>query len=351
MLAQLQRTFGGPDAFVIEQVADPVPAAGELLISVGACGLNRLDLLQREAPLVRGFSLPHIAGMDVAGVVVGHGPGVGDGAPPIGASVLVDPVSTCGVCDRCIGGHAPYCENLRTIGSTSPGGFAELVAVPSANAHLMPDGMSFIEAAAIPVPYITAWHALMVAGAVQAGETVLVNAAGSAVSTAIIQLAKVAGATVIGTMRGAGRRDLALAIGCDWVIDHDADDIAEAVMRITDGRGVQLAVDHVGPALFDATIRSLAVEGRMVFCGTTTGIEVVLQLPAVYHWGRRLIGSGGYQAAEFDDLLAVVAGSGITPVIDSVWPFARLAEAQQRMFDGGFFGRLIVEMQPSDQAG
>lgn len=344
MLAQLQRTFGGPEVFVMEEIADPVPAAGELLVSVRACGLNRLDLLQREAPLVRGFSLPHIAGMDVAGIVIGHGPGVGPDAPPLGSAVLVDPVSTCGVCDRCTSGRAPYCENLRTVGSTRPGGFAALVAVPATHAHLLPEGMSFVEAAALPVPYITAWHALMVAGAVQAGETVLVNAAGSGVSTAIIQLARVAGATVIGTIGGPERIEKALAIGCHHVIDHRAEDIADAVWRITAGRGVELAIDHVGPALFDATIRSLAIEGRMVFCGTTTGTQVQLQLPSVYHWGRRLIGSGGYQPAEFDDLLAVIAESGISPVIDSVWPFARLAEAQQRMAHGGFFGRLIVEM-------
>ena len=115
----------------VEDLAEPVPADGEVLIEVRACGLNRLDLLQREAPLVRGFSLPHVAGMDVAGVVVAHGPGLGDGAPAIGQAVLVDPVSTCGVCDRCTAGLEPYCENLRTIGSTRHGGFAELVATPA----------------------------------------------------------------------------------------------------------------------------------------------------------------------------------------------------------------------------
>jgi NADPH:quinone reductase-like Zn-dependent oxidoreductase len=343
MLAQLQRTFGGPEVLTIEEIADPVPAAGELIIAVRACGLNRLDLLQREAPLVRGFSLPHIAGMDVAGVVRQHGPEVGPNAPPVGTSVLIDPVSTCGVCDRCTTGRAPYCENLRTVGSTRPGGFAELVAVPATHAHPMPAGLSFVEAAAIPVPYITAWHALMVAGAVQAGETVLVNGAGSGVSTAIIQLARRVGARVIGTIGGADRIERALAIGCDHVIDHRHEDIAEGVRRVTGGGGVELAIDHIGPALFDATIRSLAIEGRLVFCGTTTGTKVDLQLPAVYHWGRRLIGAGGYQPEEFGDMLNAIAEGGITPVIDSVWPFAELAAAQQRMADGGFFGRLIVE--------
>jgi NADPH:quinone reductase-like Zn-dependent oxidoreductase len=344
MLAQLQRTFGGPEAFVMEEIADPVPAAGETLIRVRACGLNRLDLLQREAPLVRGFSLPHIAGMDVAGIVVQHGPDAPADAPAVGDSVMVDPVSTCGVCERCTSGRAPYCEFLRTVGSTRPGGFAELVVVPTANLYPIPTGMSFVQAAAIPVPYITAWHALMVAGTLQPGETVLVNAAGSGVSTAIIQLAKLAGATVIGTIGGPERIGRALEIGCDHVIDHRADDIAAAVLRITHGDGVPLAIDHVGPALFDTTVRSLAIAGRLVFCGTTTGTQVELSLPSVYHWGRRLIGSGGYQASEFGDLLGAIEQGALQPVIDSVWPFAQLADAQQRMAAGGFFGRLIVQM-------
>ena len=120
MRAQVQRGFGGDEVVAVEDVAEPVPAAGEVLIAVRACGLNRLDLLQREAPLVRGFSLPHVAGMDVAGVVVEprrRCPVAA--APPVGQAVLVDPVSTCGVCERCTAGLEPYCENLRTIGSTA----------------------------------------------------------------------------------------------------------------------------------------------------------------------------------------------------------------------------------------
>lgn len=344
MLAQVQRTFGGPEAFAFEDVADPVAAPGELLVQVRACGLNRLDLLQRTAPLVRGFALPHIAGMDVAGVVVGHGDGVDPSGLPVGTLVLLDPVSTCGLCDRCTTGHAPYCEQLRTIGSTRPGGFAELVATPATHAHVMPAGMSAVDAAAIPVPYITAWHALVVAGRVQAGETVLVNAVASGVSTAIVQLAKQVGATVIGTIGGAERVQRALDIGCDHVIDHRANDIADAVAAITGGRGVELAIDHVGPALFGQTVSSLALDGRLVFCGTTTGTRVELDLPGVYHWGRTLIGAGGYQHHEFDDMLAAVASGGLHPVIDSVRPFRELPEAQARMESGGFFGRLIVQM-------
>ena len=341
MKAQVQRGFGGPDVVAIEEVPDPDPAPHEVVVAVRACALNRLDLLQRAAPLVRGFALPHIAGMDVAGVVTAHGADVPDGAPSLGDAVIVDPVSTCGTCDRCRSGHEPYCEQLRTIGSTRPGGFAELVGVPASKCHPLPPGMSFAQAACLPVAYMTAWHALA-AGGIRAGETVLVNAAGSGVSTALVQFARAAGATVIGTLGDAARVDSARALGCHHVIDHRTADVTAAVMELTTGRGVDLVVDHVGPALFDASVRSLAIEGRMVFCGTTTGTRVELDLPAVYHWGRSLIGAGGYRPHEFAEMLDAVSAAGLEPVVDSVWPFDELTRAQERMAAYAFFGKLVV---------
>ncbi len=145
-----------------------MPADDEVIVAVRACALNRLDLLQQAAPLVRGFALPHVAGMDVAGVVTARGAGLEAGTgPAIGDAVIVDPVSTCGVCVRCTSGRAPYCETLRTIGSTRPGGFARAVATPAANCYPMPVGLSFVEAATVPVAAMTAWHALVVVGSVR----------------------------------------------------------------------------------------------------------------------------------------------------------------------------------------
>lgn len=345
MRAQVQRGFGGPDVVAVETIADPTPAADEVIVAVRACGLNRLDLLQREAALVRGFALPHVAGMDVAGIVVDRGSDLGSGVgggPHLGQAVLIDPVSTCGVCDRCTSGREPYCENLRTVGSTRQGGFAELVATPASRCHPIPAGMSFVEAACIPVAYMTAWHALITAGRVRPGEVVLVNASGAGVSTAVVQFAIAAGATVIGTAGGPAKVARALELGCTHAIDHYGGDVAEAVLAVTDGRGVDLVVDHVGPALFDASIRSLAIEGRMVFCGTTTGTRVELDLPSVYHWGRTLIGAGGYRPAEFIEMLGAIADAGLRPIVDSVWPFEQLADAQAKMADGSFFGKIVV---------
>ncbi|HEY4333860.1 MAG TPA: zinc-binding dehydrogenase [Ilumatobacteraceae bacterium] len=344
MLAQVQRSFGGEAALAFEEVADPVPAAGEVVVAVRACALNRLDLLQRDAPLVRGFALPHVAGMDVAGVVVARHVDLADGSgPAIGDSVVIDPVNTCGECERCTHGLAPYCENLRTVGSTRPGGFAELVAAPASRVFPMPSGLTFVEAATIPVAAMTAFHAIA-AGAFVPGESVLVNGAGSGVSLALLQLLQAKGATVITTAGGAEKVRRARTAGYDYAIDYRAENIAEVVRSLTNGHGVSLVIDHVGPALFAASIESLALGGRMVFCGTTTGTEVVLSLPSVYHWGRTLIGAGGYQPGDFPVMLDAISATGRSPVIDSVWSFDQLPQAQRRMESGEFFGKIVVEL-------
>ncbi|MEO5901773.1 MAG: zinc-binding dehydrogenase [Ilumatobacteraceae bacterium] len=343
MRAQVQRRFGGDEVVAFESVPDPVPAAGEILVEVRACALNRLDLLQRSAPVVRGFALPHIAGMDVAGVVVGRAPDLADGVgPALGERVLLDPVSTCGVCERCTAGLAPYCEFLRTIGSTRPGGFAELVVAPADHAFAVPPGMSFAEAATLPVAGMTAFHALE-AGGHTTGGTVLVNGASSGVSCALLTLLLARGATVLTTTGGPDKVRRALEVGYHHAFDYRVDDIPAAVGSVTGGRGVDLVVDHVGPALFRESVASLAIGGRMVFCGTTTGSEATFALTDVYHWGRSLIGAGGYQAAEFPVMLAEFTAAGRTPEIDSVRPFDDLPDAQRAMAAGDFFGKLIVE--------
>ncbi|MCU1504156.1 MAG: hypothetical protein JWM12_3510 [Ilumatobacteraceae bacterium] len=343
MRAQVQRGFGGDEVVAFESVPDPVPADGEVLVRVGACALNRLDLLQRTAPVVRGFTLPHTAGMDVAGVVVERSPSLAEGVgPAVGERVLVDPVSTCGVCPRCRGGLAPYCEFLRTVGSTRPGGFAELVAVPADHTFAVPERMSFAEAATLPVAGMTAFHALE-AGAHRAGETVLVNGASSGVSCALLTLLRARGSRVLTTTGGPAKVRRALEVGYDHAIDYRTDDIPAAVLAATDGRGVDLVVDHVGPALFRESVSSLAIGGRMVFCGTTTGSEAAFALTDVYHWGRSLIGAGGYRAEDFPVMLAEFAVAGRPPVIDTVAPLDELPDLQRRMAAGDFFGKLVVE--------
>ncbi len=343
MKAYVQRGHGGPEVCSFQDIDDPTPGPGEVVIRVLAAGLNRLDLLQRAAPLVRGFRLPHIAGLDVVGVVVAAHHDADTARAPIGSLVLVDPVTTCRTCRRCRAGQEPYCQLLQTVGSTRPGGFAELVSVPADRCWPVPSHLSIAQAAAVPVAYMTAWQALVTVGAVRADEVVLVNGANAGVSIAVIQLAKRAGATVVGTVRGAAKMADVLAVGCDHVIDAtDPSTIADQVRALTDGLGADLVIDHVGPAQFGASIDALTVEGRMVFCGTTTGTEVNLSLTDVYWWGRKLLGSGGYRPHEVGAMLDSVASSGLVPVVDEVAAFAELPRLLDRLEHGSFIGKLVV---------
>ena len=215
--------------------------------------------------------------------------------------------------------------------------------MPADHCVELPASMSFVDAATLPVAGMTAFHALE-AGAFADGETVLVNGAGSGVSCALLTLLLARGATVITTCGGPAKVARALAVGYHHAIDHRVADIPAAVAELTGGRGVDLVVDHVGPALFRQSIAALAIGGRMVFCGTTTGSEATFALTDVYHWGRTLIGAGGYQAADFPQMLDAFAATGRTPVIDSVRPFDELLDAQRRMAEGEFFGKLVVEL-------
>ncbi len=346
MKAYIQRSHGGPEVCSFEELSDPTPGPGEVIVQVLAAGVNRLDLLQRNAPLVRGFRLPHVAGLDVVGVVVAADDHADLQRAPMGSTVLVDPVTTCRTCARCRAGHEPYCQLLQTVGSTRQGGFAELVSVPADRCWPVPGHLGIVEAAALPVAYMTAWQATVTVGAVQAGEVVLVNGANAGVSVAAIQFAKHAGATVVGTMRGTARAEEVMALGCDHVIDAtDPATIADQVRDLTGGAGADLVIDHLGPAQFAASIDAMAVEGRMVFCGTTTGTEVNLSLTDVYWWGRKLLGAGGYRPHEVGDMLRAVNTSRLIPVVAEVAPFAELPRLLGRLEHGAVVGKLVVTME------
>ncbi len=342
MKAVVQRGFGGPEVLSYEDVPDPEVGPRDVLIRVEAAALNHLDVLQREGPpLLPGFALPHVAGMDVAGTVVAVGPEVGELAP--GARVLVNPSLECGVCPACRHDDDALCESVAVVGATRPGGYAQLCAVPADHAFVLPDHIGFAEAATIPTVYSTAWHALVTVGQLRPGETLLVHGAGSGVTIAAIQIAKRFGARVLASARSDDKLELAAKLGADAVVNSETGDLAAAARALGGGRGVDLALDHIGPALFQETIRALRPRGRLLFCGTTTGTEASFDLPYAYHFGISLVGVDPYRASEFADMLGSYFDSGFTPVIDSRFPLEHAADAQRRMEQGAFAGKILLE--------
>ncbi len=327
---------------VEEVVDDPRRGPDELVVEVRACAVNRLDLLQRQGPpVVPNFSMPHVPGMDIAGVVADVGPAAHGWS--VGDEVVLDPVTTCGDCHRCRADRSAYCADLRTLGSTRWGGYAELVTVPARNAHAIPRGCGFVEAAALPVAYVTAWMGIVEVGQVRPGERVLIMGAGSGVTIAAVRLAARAGAMVVTTAGSDAVLDRASTeLPGVPVVDRRRSDLVEALRDAGGGEGFDLVLDHVGPAQLQTQIDALVPDGRMVLSGTTTGTEATFSMPALYHAGKSLLGLGGAKRSTFTDMLDAVTRDGLRMVVDDVMALGEAADAHRRIEAGDFFGKLVL---------
>ena len=329
---------GGPDVLRYEEAPDPVAAAGQVVVRVRACALNHLDLYQRRGLERVTIPLPHISGADVAGEVV-DAPG---GELATGTRVLLQPGVSCGRCAACLGGHDNMCARYDVLGYQSDGGYAELVRVPAVNVVPMPDHISFVDAAAFPLTFLTAWHMLVTRAKVVAGETVLVLAGASGVGQAAIQLARLFGADVIATAGSAGKQQRARELGAREVIDHYASDIAAEVRRLTGKRGVDVVVEHVGQATWAKSVRALAPGGRLVTCGNTTGWEANIDLRFLFSRQLSLLGSYMGTKAELLQAAPLFFDGRLRPLVDAVMPLAEAADAHRRLEAGGVSGKLVL---------
>lgn len=331
---------GGPDVLQFEDAPDPHATPGRVVVRVEACALNHLDLWQRRGLERVTIPFPHISGAEVAGTVAEIGAGVR--GVTLGQRVMVQPGLSCGMCARCLAGEDFLCPSYDVLGYQSDGGYAEFVAVPAANLIALPDHIDAVAAAAFPLTFLTAWHMLYAGGQLRAGDTVLVVAAGSGVGQAAVQLAKAARARVIATARGVEKCERARQLGADEVIDSQAEDVPKRVRALTAGRGVDIVIEHVGVATWDASVRSLRTGGRLVTCGATTGHAASLDLRHLF--ARQLTFVGSYMGAK-SELLRAADGffnGWYAPVVDSTFPLADAAAAHRRLEAGEQFGKVVL---------
>ena len=294
--------------------------------------------------LIPGFTLPHIAGTDVAGVVVGAGEGV-DRDALLDSRVLVNPALPCGMCAYCTRppGDDRFCTNPLVVGGNRPGGYAELTVVPAAYVHPIPDGDRLHGGRRDPHDVVDGVERARRNRAVAGGRDHRHPRRGSGVSVAAIQIAKSIGATVVATAGSDEKLKRAVDLGADVTVNNRRDDVVAATLDATAGSGADMVFDHVGPALFQASLFSLRPRGRMVFCGTTTGVDATFNLAHAYHSGLSLLGVEPFSSAEFADVLAFYWSGGFDPVIDSVLPLAEVRDAQLRMERGALFGKIILQ--------
>jgi zinc-binding alcohol dehydrogenase/oxidoreductase len=309
---------GGPEVLRYEDAPDPEPGPGDVLIRLRATSLNHIDLWVRggrpSAPK------PRILGADGAGTVE-SGPGF---AP--GDRVVMNP----GI------DHGDY---VAVYGEHMDGTDAELVAVPRKNVYPIPDGMSFEEAAAFPLVFVTAYRMLVTRAGLKEGETVLIWGIGGGVAMAANAIARALGAKTIIT---SSRSDKLARVQADAKIDHAQDDVVEAVKEATEGKGADVVVEHVGEATWQRSLRAARTGGRIVVCGATSGPNP----PAALHriWWKQLsvLGSTMGTKEDFDGVYELVASGRARPVVDEVFPLSEARAAHERMEAGEQLGKIVL---------
>jgi NADPH:quinone reductase-like Zn-dependent oxidoreductase len=342
MRAVVIRRHGGPEVLEEAEVQDPIPGAGEVLVSVRACALNHLDLWTRSGLPRRTVPFPHILGNDVAGEVLSLGsdlPGIA-----IGQRVMLSPGVSCGRCAMCLSGADNVCRSYRLLGAQIPGGYAEKVVCPAANLVPLPDTIPFEEAAAFPLVFLTAWHMLVARARLVPGEDVLVWAAGSGVGMAAVQVAKHWGARVIATAGSQDKLDRARELGADHVVNHRTGDVLAEVKRLTGRKGVEVVIEHVGQATWERSVLALAHRGRLVTCGATTGPAGATDLRHLFSKQLSLLGSYMGSKAELLDVAQVFFRGKLRAVVDTVMPLGEARAAHERMAASGHFGKIVLRV-------
>jgi NADPH:quinone reductase-like Zn-dependent oxidoreductase len=343
MRAALFRRHGGPEVLEVAEVDTPTPGPGEVQVRVAAVALNHIDLLLRQGlPSIK-VALPHVSGGDVCGTVAALGAGVRGVA--LGARVVLNPGLSCGRCPACLSGRDNLCPDSGLLGETCWGGMAEYVVVPAPNLVVVPPGAAGLadtDLASFPISFITAWQMLVDRAVVRPGETVLVLAAGSGVGVAAIQIAKLFGARVIATASTDEKLARARALGADEVVNYARTEMVAEVKRLTERRGADVVVEHVGAATFAKSVVACARGGRIVTCGATDGWEPTLNLRHVFWRQLSILGSTLASKARLHDVMALVAAGKLRPVVDRVLPLADVAAAHRVLESRAAFGKVVL---------
>lgn len=342
MKAVVLYEHGSRDVLRYEEIPTPEPKAGEVQVRVRACALNHLDIWVRRGLPGLKLQYPHILGADIAGEVAKVGEGV-KGLNP-GDRVLISPGVSCGKCAMCLSGRDNLCREYHILGEGVKGGYAEYIVVPQQNILPFPDGMSFEEASAIPLVFLTAWHMMVKRGNLKPGETVFITAAGSGVSTAAIQIAKAMGAYVIAGASTEEKLKKARELGADETINYSREDIPARIKELTGKRGVDMIVDHTGIANWDKNLASLAWGGRIVICGCTSGYQAGVDLRHIFFKQLSIIGSTMGSKGDLFEVLELVKRGVLKPVVYTVLPLQEAKEAHRILEEREVIGKVVLKV-------
>ena len=318
---------GGPEVLSYEDVADPEPGLGEVLVSLRAAGLNHLDVWVRKG--LPSAPKPRILGADGAGVVAA----LGDGADgfEIDDRVVVNP-------------GIVHDGKITVIGEHTDGTYCELKALPAGQLYPLADSLSFEEGAAFPLTFETAYRMIVTKAAVREGEWVLIWGIGGGVALAAFELCRALGARTVVTSSSPEKLERARNLGADVAVSHSDGDVVQAVKDATGGRGADVVVETVGEATWERSLAAAAQEGRVVVCGATSGHSPPARLYRL--WWKQLViyGSTMGMPPDFEGAYELIRAGRARVHVDSVFPLAEAAKAHERLESGAQFGKVVLRI-------
>ncbi|BAQ46366.1 MULTISPECIES: zinc-binding dehydrogenase [Methylobacterium] len=334
--------FGDRDLRLTEVPDLDAPGPGEVQIRVRAVGLNFIDVWGFRGMAFAKRKLPLTVGAEASGEIAAIGEGVeglsvGDKVAPYGAL-------TCGKCRACREGRDNLCEEVGGVLGFHVDGFArEFVNLPARLVVRVPDSVSFTDAACAPIAFGTVQHMLFDNAKLEPGETILVHAGGSGIGTTAIKMAKAIGCTVFTTVGDDAKGEKARALGADHVVNYRTERFEGEVRKATKRKGVDVVFEHVGPETWNGSLLCLKRGGRLVTCGSTSGVSTTMNLMQLFQQQYRITGSFGCRIANIREALDKMA-DGITPVIDTVLPLGDFAQGLERLESRKVFGKILVTL-------
>jgi len=340
MKAVVFNQHGGPEVLQYVDVPDPRPGPGEVLIEVKATSINHIDIfLRRGMPGVK-VPLPKIVGSDAAGIIRELGQDVAGLTP--GQRVTINPGIACGHCEFCSAGFGSQCVSWAMVGENRDGAYAEHVVVPAHIVLPIPEHISFEEAAAAPLVFLTAWSMMVGKGNIRPGEDVLILGAGAGVGTAAIQIAKLVGCRVFATASTAEKLQRAKELGADFLINYTTEEFDKSIRDFTNKRGVDIVVDYIGAHTWVRSLRSARRGGRVLTCGATTGFAPQTDLRHIFFRQVQVLGSTMGSHRELLDVMKCVFRGQLKPVIDRVLPLSEAQKGHELIEQRAVFGKIVL---------
>lgn len=335
---------GGSEKARCEETPQPELISGDdVIVQLRATAVNYSDIWIRSGLGRVPLCFPHILGSDGAGVVVE----VGDRVKHVrsGEAVCLYPASGCGQCEFCATDREFMCIAVRLLGEREPGTYAEYVRVPARNCFSIPSGLSFEEAAAVPLVYLTLWRMLVMNAQLKPGEQVLILGGSGGVTAAALHIGAYLGARMIVASTRGEELARAKKMGAEQVIDSRSVDFAKEVRQITGKRGVDVVVDCAGGDTWVTSLAALAKGGRLVTCAGAGATNPVTDIRRVFWNHLKIFGSTLGSRGEFHEVLNFFNASRVRPVIDEVMPLQEAAAAQQALEKGNVFGKIVLQIK------